>query len=702
MHNIGAISYALGALLFLLLTAVLLTGWRGRLLGGLLVTAAAVSAAWGILLAVSSLYEVGGATLVRVVEILRNLAWFAFLLNILEHVGDHGEPLRRLRPVRRAIYGIVGALIIVPPLATRIGNLGIPPELVADFILGGFMLLAVIGIWLVEILFRNTRVEQRWAIKFLCLGIGGMFAYDFYMYAYALLFKQVDSNLWQARGAVNALVVPMIAVSAARNPQWSLDVFVSRRVVYFTTTFMGAGSYLLLMAAAGYYISNFGGKWGAVLQIVFLCAASVLLLALLYSGRLRALVRVLLSKHFFNYKYDYRDQWLRFTRALSACVPETQPRECVIRAVAEVLECPGGMLWQISNQSRLERTAHWNMNLPATQSIAADAPLVRFFVRSNWVILIDEYRSSPDVYEGVIIPEWLVNLPRAWLIVPLLNQDRLLGFMVLAQPLAQISFDWEVRDLLKTIATQAAAHLAQMEALAALSESRQFDGFNRLSAFVLHDLKNIIAQQMLVVSSAARHKHNPDFIDDAVGIMAHSVSKMQRLMESLRGGSAGAGVNNVDIAALLRHVVRAREGNAPQLRMTLTDTGLSVLANADRLGSVLENIMQNAQEAAGKQGHVDVGLAVDAGRAIISIIDDGCGMDADFIRDRLFRPFDTTKGDTGMGIGAYECRTYLRSINGDMLVESVPAKGTTIRLVVPLAESSTPLVDTATARQTMI
>lgn len=701
MLSIGAISYALGAVLFLLLTAVLLTGWRGRLLGGLLVTAAAVSSAWGVLLALWSHYGVSGTVLVQTVEMLRYLAWFAFLLNILEHIGDTGERVQRLRLVRLVIYGLVGALMVLPPLAPPLLNMVVPPRLMANFILAGFMLLAVIGIWLVEILFRNTRVEQRWAIKFLCLGIGGMFAYDFYMYAHALLFKQVDSSLWQARGAVNALVVPMIAVSAARNPQWSLDVFVSRRVVYYTTTFMGAGSYLLVMAAAGYYISTFGGEWGAVLQIVFLCAASALLLALLYSGRMRAQMRVLLSKHFFNYKYDYRDQWLRFTRALSGCVPEAQPRECVIRAVAEVLECPGGMLWQMNDLGRLERTAHWNMSVPPTEPIAADAPLARFLTRSNWVIRLDEYRASPDVYEDVMLPEWLVNLPRAWLIVPLLNQDHLLGFMVLAQPLARISFDWEVRDLLKTIATQAAAHLAQMEALAALSESRQFDGFNRLSAFVLHDLKNIIAQQMLVVNSAARHKHNPDFIEDAVGIMAHSVSKMQRLMESLRGDSGGAGVNSVDIVALLRHAVRAREGSAPQPRLTLSENGLSVVANADRLSSVLENIIQNAQEATGKQGHVDVGLVIDAGHAIISIVDDGCGMDPAFVRDRLFRPFDTTKGDTGMGIGAYECRTYLRSIGGDMLVESVPDKGTTIRLVVPLAESPTAPLGADQARQIM-
>ena len=685
MPNIGAVSYALGATLFLLLTAVLLTGWRGRLQGGLLVTAAAVSCAWAGLLAMWSQYSVPGRGVVHTIETLRYLAWFAFLLNILEQIGDNGVSVRRLRSVRVVIYTLAGALLLLPLFATDIYGMGLLPRQVVGLVLVGFMLLSVIGIWLVEILFRNTRVEQRWAIKFLCLGIGGMFVYDFYMYSYALLFKQVDVSLWQARGAVNALVAPMIAVSAARNPQWSLDVFVSRRVVYYTTTFMGAGSYLLLMAAAGYYISTYGGEWGAVLRIVFLFVAIGLLLALLYSGRMRAQLRVSLSKHFFNYKYDYRDQWLRFTRALSSHEPELQPRERVIRAVAEIMESPGGMLWQTNDRGLLERTAHWNMREPPTEPIAADAPLTAFLARSGWVIRLDEYRDTPGVYPGVSIPDWLVEMPRAWLIVPLINQERLLGFIVLAQPLAQLAFDWEVSDLLKTVATQAAAHLAQLEALAALAESRQFEGFNRLSAFVLHDLKNIIAQQMLVVNSAARHKHNPEFIEDAVRIMAHSVSKMQRLMESLRGGSTGADVNNVDIVAMLRQAARAREGTPPQPQLALPETVLTVTANADRLTSVLENIIQNAQEATGKHGRVTVGVEVVDGRAQVSIADDGCGMDPAFIRDRLFRPFDTTKGDTGMGIGAYESRSYLRSIGGDMLVESAPGQGTTVRLVVPLA-----------------
>ena len=176
------------------------------------------------------------------------------------------------------------------------------------------MLLAVAGLVLVEQIYRNTPLDQRWAIKFLCIGVGGLFVYDFYLYANGLLFKQLDGAIWSARGAVFAMVVPLIAVSASRNPQWSLQVFVSRHVVFHTAALLGAGVYLLAMAAAGYYIRAYGGSWGGIAQAVFLFGAMVLLALLIQSGQLRSRVRVFLGKHFFKNRYDYREEWLRFTQ----------------------------------------------------------------------------------------------------------------------------------------------------------------------------------------------------------------------------------------------------------------------------------------------------------------------------------------------------------------------------------------------------
>ena len=147
--------------------------------------------------------------------------------------------------------------------------------------------------------------------------LGLIFAYDFFMYADALLFKQVSQPIWQARGLVVSMAVPMLAVAVARNPTYDIRIHVSRSVVFHSATMLGAGVYLLLMAAAGYFLRLTSAYYGGVLQIVFLFGSGLLLVLLLFSGSIRAKVRVLLSKHFFSYKYDYREEWLGFTQAMS-------------------------------------------------------------------------------------------------------------------------------------------------------------------------------------------------------------------------------------------------------------------------------------------------------------------------------------------------------------------------------------------------
>ncbi len=680
MENIGTISYSAGGLFFFVLTLVLVTGWRGRLQGALLVAAAAATTLWAAGLAWHGTSGTAPDAVSEVLENLRYLAWYAFLLGILRQAGTRTRAgAGQLRAGAGGLYTVLGLLTVLAVLPAQ----SLRPALITTITLGGDLLLAIGGLWLVELLFRNTRPEHRWAIKYLCLGLGLMFAYDFYLYSDALLFRRIDLQLWNARGAVDALVVPLIAVSAARNPQWSLDVFVSRGVVYHGATLVGTGGYLLVMAAAGYYIRVFGGEWGPLLHTVFLFGAGAVLLALLFSGQARARVKVFLNKHFFNYRYDYREEWLRFTKTLSACKATAQPRECVIGAIAAIVESPAGILWTRRPSGSMAPVAGWNAAVPEGAVEPTDGPFVRFLDERGWVLHLDEYRSNPELYRGLALPTWLTELPRAWVVVPLIDRNELFGFVVLTRPRANIAFNWEVRDLLKTAGCQAASHLAQFDTLQSLAEARQFEGFNRLSALILHDLKNLIAQQSLVVDSAARHKHNPAFIDDAVRIMSHSVDKMNRLMALLRKGLADATKAPIDLAALTTDAVTNRARSTPVPALEGADTTMPVLANRDRLLSAVENLIQNAQEATGKDGHVRVVLTREGGRAVLLVEDDGCGMDTAFVRERLFRPFDSTKGDTGMGIGAYETREYIHELGGDLTVTSTSGRGTRFRIELP-------------------
>ena len=695
MINIEVISYSTTATAFLGLSLLLLTGRKGQFRKTLLAVASLSSVAWAASVAYQGAY--GGLLIVaQMLELLRDLTWFAFLLAMLRAVyPDDAATTRRFVVVFGSAATFTVALMLLD--LYRITGGSAFGFIAGNDVLAGHLLMTVAGLVAVEQLYRNTPAELRRALKYLCVGIGGMFAYDFYLYSDALLFQRVSSTLWDARGFIHAMVVPVVGVALARNLQWSpnrdaIDIYVSRRVVFHTTALVGAGIYLLAMGAGGYYVEVHGGSWGLVFQTIFLFGAVLVLAILLFSGQLRAALRVFISKHFFGYKYDYRDEWLRFIRTLSSGEAATQLRERAVKAIAQIIDSPGGILWMRRDNGRFEPVARWNMGDPVPPSEPGDGHLVRFLEQREWVINLDEHEKSIQRFRGIdapALPEWLHGMSSAWLVVPLILHEYLIGFVVLARsPLAPLrrEFNWEDCDLLKTAGRQAASHLAQLEASRALAETRQFEAFSRLSAFVVHDIKNLIAQLSLVVSNAAKHKHNPQFMEDAIHTVESSIAKMNRLLANLRQDHASEEhVQPVDLPQILAEVVAAHGVHDPETTLECPERDVTVSANRDRLAAVIGHILQNGREATPVNGHVTVRMRTDRGHAVVEVEDTGCGMDEAFIKDRLFRPFETTKGSSGMGIGVYETREFIRSLGGDIDVFSRPGHGTIFRLRLPLA-----------------
>ena len=687
--NAALISYSFAATAFAALCAMALSR-RGPNRTGMLAAASLLSTLWAGLAAVDAYHGQHISPLTAIVELLRDAAWLYFLLDLV--VQRQGMQPRFLSVLRAAGYAMLAycALLIVRILADMSGIAsGFFLMPVLDTLTGGAVsrvILAVLGMALVEQLFRSTRSEDRWSIKYLCFGLGGVLVYDFYLYSDAMLFQHIDAEIWAGRGIVNALAVPLIAISAKRNPNWDLRVTVSRRLFFHTAALFGAGVYLLVMAGAGYYIRAFGGEWGSILQAAFLFGAFVILLSILFSGTLRARVRVFLSKHFFSYTYDYRDEWLNFTRILSQGDPGEQLCTRTIQAVAGLVESQSGALWLAREPHCFTRIVSWNLH-HADGEEPADGALAEFLAQREWVINLDEYRSQPELYEDLQLPAWINAIPDAWLVAPLLVHDKLIGFMIIGRSLGKIPFNWEVSDLIKTAARQAAANLAQMEAAEALTVARQFESFNRMAAFVVHDLKNLITQQSLLVSNAEKHKHKPEFVDDMISTVESSVARMNRLLQQLKGGeSAVLAEQKIELGGLLSEIIG--EKHVYRLKPTLQQGAASIEVGADRerLKRVLGHILQNALEATSYDGHIQVSLARRDDDAVIDITDTGCGMDDSFIRERLFRPFDSTKG-SGMGIGAYECREYIRELGGRIDVASAPELGTTFSIHIPVDPS---------------
>jgi putative PEP-CTERM system histidine kinase len=310
--------------------------------------------------------------------------------------------------------------------------------------------------------------------------------------------------------------------------------------------------------------------------------------------------------------------------------------------------------------------------------------MITFLGTRQWIIDMDEYASTPERYGNLELPGWLQELANARLVLPLMHHSDLEGFVVLGQPRAEVSLNWEDHDLLKTVGRQAASYLRLIKISDALSEARQFEAFNRLSAYVVHDLKNLVAQLSLVVTNARKHMHKPEFVTDAIQTVDNAVGKMNRMLVQLRKEHVVSGPDKViDLSQMVAQVVKERATMAPVPTTNNLVDEILTMADPDRLAAVIGHIIQNAQEATPVEGKVEVSLQEIDEWVVLTVEDNGCGMDEQFVRSRLFRPFDTTKGNAGMGVGAYEVREFARACGGDVEVSSEPGRGTTFVLRLP-------------------
>jgi putative PEP-CTERM system histidine kinase len=680
--NIAATSYALAAFGFLMLGLPVLSGWRGQDQRVTLSLACLLSALWAGVLAWGASSHATWSGVDGMLELLRDGAWSLFLITLLGHWRrDDGRPRTSLQAAG-AVYALLLGMFIAgiqaPGLLFAFG--GVP-------VLAVFVGLSVYGMLLVEQVYRNKTIEERWAIKFACLGIGGMFAYDFYMYSNTMLFRELNPDLWTARGVINTLTVLLVAASMARRKSWSTSFKVSRRVMFHSAALFGSAIYLLAMGSVGYYLRYFGGSWGTVMQTGFLFGAVCLLGVILFSGTARSWLKVSISKHFYSYNYDYREEWMRFTRTLSGGGPDLGER--AIRAMATLVESPGGALWQRIEGGKFEARGHWQAP-DAHPGEPADSPFCRFLESTQWVVDLDEYVDSPDKYEGLAVPDWLLDMPRRWLVVPLMLHEKLFGFVVLQRARSPVKLNWEIIDLLEIAGSQAASYLAQEHAANALMVARQFESFNRMSTFVVHDLKNLVAQLSLMNANAEKHKNNPEFQQDMLETLNHSVQKMKLLLQKLSRTENAEKPLPLAVDQVVRQAVALKGAFEPHPQLLVEQAGLQVLADRERLERVLGHLIQNAIEATPRDGHVmiRVGRAPARADAVeIEIADTGEGMTEDFIRERLFKPFDSTKS-AGMGIGVFESREYITELGGALDVTSKPRLGTTFKVVLPLHRES--------------
>ena len=619
-------------------------------------------------------------------ELIRNTAWFGVLYSLL---GIQFTPTRSLGKNR--FYITVCILILLALMLTVTIYQGITNHQ----LISGYTTLilqvsiSVVGLLLLEQVWQNASTYSRSGIKYLTIAMASFFSYDFFMYSDALLFQEMSTALWDTRGAVNALAAPFIALTMVNSNKQPIGMHVSRQMIFHSTTLIVAGVYLLIISAGGYYISIFGGSWGEALRVLFIFVGILVLVVLVSSPVIRARIMVFISKNFFDYKYDYRDEWIKSTDALTNThnknnnIEKSELPSQIIQILGDLVGSRSGAIWGQDEDGQFVLRGKLSLDDQKFDAIEPSSDLITYFKQNEWVINLDEYMLDPTKYDLIEIPDDMLKQEQPWLIIPLGMSDNLIGLVLLCEPIASLDLNWENYDLLRIVSQQACSYLEQSDSQERLGAARQFEAVNKTSAFLVHDIKTIIAQLSLLVKNAERHKTNPEFIDDMVRTTSHTVEKMEHLLQQIHNPSQEDTSETVELGVVLLEVYKAHKNASPTPSLEYPEEIALIQADKDQLKSVIGHIVQNALDATPKEGDISITTKQASGFVFIFIQDSGCGMSEDFINNLLFKPFESTKGLTGMGIGVYQSREYLRKIGGSISVTSQLGIGTCFTLKVP-------------------
>lgn len=677
----NSLSHISGAVSFVLLAIFILMKRSRKDIHRSLFTAALLSATW---MSVLTLQDYSGAVSFSIryaFELIRTAAWFAVLFALL---GIGMIPSPRLGTTK-----FITVLLVLGLLGTMFINLASINFLHIKLISTENLLvlqvtLSIVGLLLIEQVWSNSSTYSQNHVKFLVFGLSTLFGYDFVMYSDALLFQQLSSAFWDARGAINALAVPLIAATLFKSSDHPVGVQISRQMVFHTTSLVIAGIYLLFLAAGGYYINAFGGSWGEALRVFFVVSGVLLLAITLSSPRIRARIMVFVSKNFFDYQYDYREEWIKSTHTLRASVESGSLPIQTIKVLARLVGSNEGCIWIRDEEGNFKPSGSLALSEQRFESVDEHSDIVQFFNAKNWIINLHEFMLDPTKYDLIELPSSIFETEAPWLLIPLAQPDMLTGFVLLCRPPNANELNWENYDLLKIVAQQASSYIEQHDSQEKLAEARQFEAVNKTSAFLVHDIKTIIAQLSLLVRNAEKHKSNPAFIDDMINTTGHTVDKMDHLLQQIRNPQQEEKLEEIELSPVLMALYQDFKNSSPVPSLELPDKDLHVSADPEQLKSVLTHIVQNAIDATPKDGDVSIAIKEANNGVYIFIQDSGTGMSEDYIENELFKPFKSTKGLTGMGIGVYQSREYLRRIGGSMSVTSQEGIGTCFTLMIPL------------------
>ncbi len=549
-----------------------------------------------------------------------------------------------------------------------------------------FTIFSVLNIWLSELIIKNISFSSRWRVKFICIPIIFIFSYDFIFFSLQLLILKNNYFLEATRLIINTFVVPIFFIGFSREEKHHFPLSISHKIIYKSTVLFFASLYLLFVSFFSTFIQLSDEKFSDFLKILLTIFSFLLLVLVFFSGKIQAKIKVFLRQNFFRYQYDYRNEWNELTNSLTL----TQDMEDILDAslfhLTEKIQAQGGAIWLYEEQDFfLKKDSLFKFEC---NRFNASRELMHAWEKKEWIIDIKD-NGSYNQFMLDLLPSTLRTHPKLWLVIPLIVQQSLIGIVALAEARTKlIKLNWESFDLLKIVSRQLACHLAQKLNGEALSSARQFVAVHQTTSFLVHDIKTVLSQLNLLVSNAQKHKNNAEFMSDMVMTTAHSAAKLTQVLShfQVHENQKTLIFEQVDLVQIIQKIIRSKNLNLPKPQFIDYPQSVFFKTAPKKIESIINQLIINAIEATPSDGKVEITLIESEKSIIVNISDTGCGIDPFFLKHDLFKPYMTTKGLSGMGLGAYQSRLYARELGGDIVVVSEKGKGSIFRLILPKKE----------------
>jgi putative PEP-CTERM system histidine kinase len=449
-------------------------------------------------------------------------------------------------------------------------------------------------------------------------------------------------------------------------------------------TIIIVGGYLFVVGLLAVVVRRFGGAEFFQLQALVVLAGMAGLAILLLSDRARQHLNAFVARHFSKAQHDSVRVWSLVSERLASVTDEAGLCAVAAKLVSESFnvlsvnvwlrnEETGQLVLGNSTGSESQRSADGLSPAVAAGLQQLASPFDLETVDEAWAEELRQHNRAAFPHGG------------NRLCVSLSAGSQNLGVLVLADRINAATYTAEELELLKCIGDQITSVLLNLRLAGELARGREMEAFRTMSAFFVHDLKNAAASLNLMLKNLPVHFDDPQFRQDTlrgIGNTAQRIDDMIARLSAVRQQTemirADTDLNQIVVSTLAgvdtNGVEVVRElGTVPPIR-----------ADGDQIRSVVANMVLNAREALGAGGRIEVRTQQRGNRVVLSVIDNGCGMTPAFVRDSLFRPFQSTK-KKGLGIGLFQSRAIVLAHGGGVQVESEVGKGTSFHASFPVS-----------------